>query len=149
VQRGVSGFSPSALRNARRHAGWTVNELAVVSGVSSSVLSSWERGGHQPTITRLRQVAEALGVEIADLLGPSASRRSTLTDLRIASGLTLEDVAARAGIHHTTISRAETGGAMSARTLAALAETYDATETEIERAWQRSRREVLRRLGRE
>jgi transcriptional regulator with XRE-family HTH domain len=88
-------------------------------------------------------------VDIADLLRPSALRRSTLTDLRIASGLTLEEAASVAGVHHTTISRAEIGGAMSARTLAALAETYGMTESDVERAWQRTRRDVLRRLGRE
>ena len=146
VQRTVAGFSPRALLNARRAAGWSIAELAVVSGVPSTVLAGWERGAHQPTVTRLRAAAEALGLEVRDLLRASAADGGTLTDLRVARGLSLVEAAKAAGIHDSTLSRAERGAPLTERVQLALAAAYQCSESEIGEAWALGREAIARRL---
>ncbi len=56
-----------ALREQRKHRGWTLDRLADESGVSRSMLSEIERGDANPTFATLWSVTRALGVEIQDL----------------------------------------------------------------------------------
>jgi transcriptional regulator with XRE-family HTH domain len=56
------------LRIARSKAGMTLMELEAASGVGASTISKIERGVSQPQAITLHKLAEALGVEIADLL---------------------------------------------------------------------------------
>ena len=54
---------------ARNEAGWTQEELAERLSVTKATVSNWENGQRQPTLERLTQMSEILGVSIAYLLG--------------------------------------------------------------------------------
>ena len=68
------------IRELRRRAGWTLADLGAAVGVSASAVSLLETGRREPRVSMLRAVAEALGVEMADLLTeqPPTSRRAAL-----------------------------------------------------------------------
>jgi transcriptional regulator with XRE-family HTH domain len=57
------------LRIARSKADMTLMELEAASGVGASTISKIERGVSQPQATTLHKLAEALDVDVADLLG--------------------------------------------------------------------------------
>ncbi|MEV4620100.1 XRE family transcriptional regulator [Asanoa sp. NPDC049573] len=56
------------LRAERRQRGFTLEDLAAVSGVSRSMLSEVERGSRVPTVLVLDRIATGLGTSIARLL---------------------------------------------------------------------------------
>lgn len=60
---------------ARVERGLSLHELAGLSAVSVSMLSSVERGTKAPTIVVLARIAAGLGVDLAKLVGDSESRR--------------------------------------------------------------------------
>jgi transcriptional regulator with XRE-family HTH domain len=66
------------LREWRHLRGYTQVELAERAGVSASAITGYERGFNIRPSTA-RKLAEALGVEIPDLLGPDAAPRLPLT----------------------------------------------------------------------
>jgi transcriptional regulator with XRE-family HTH domain len=145
MRRGVRGFSPAALRAARQRAGWDYGTLADASGVSASSIGGWERGTNEPSPRRLKLVADALGIAIADLVRPSTSR--TLTAIRTALGLSVDAAAAAAGISRATLSRTESGsGEVTPRTIHALALAYALDEHDIEQAWRLTRNQRLQRI---
>ena len=57
------------IRVLRRKKGWTQRDLAQAAGVTHTTIVRLERGQHEPNITTIRKVAEALGVSPAELLG--------------------------------------------------------------------------------
>jgi transcriptional regulator with XRE-family HTH domain len=65
-----------AIRTARQKLGWTLRELSVKAGVSVSLLSQVERGGSDPSLETLRDLADALGTSPFSLLaGPPVTAR--------------------------------------------------------------------------
>src|SRR5688572_12185392 len=61
------------LRAARERAGVTLREVARRTGLSPSFLSQLERDQVSPSISSLKQVANALGARVADLLAEPAA----------------------------------------------------------------------------
>jgi transcriptional regulator with XRE-family HTH domain len=59
---------PSRLRAARLMAGWKINDLAAVVGLSRWTLWRFETGLRQPTPTTRRALSDALGVNAGDLV---------------------------------------------------------------------------------
>ena len=59
---------PAQVRQLRRAKGWTLEELAAISGVSRSMLSQIERGGANPTLAVAFRIARAFGVSLDDLV---------------------------------------------------------------------------------
>ncbi len=57
------------LREARRRAGMSLDALSKVSGVSKAMLSQIEQNKANPTVVVLYNVAAALNLDVADLLG--------------------------------------------------------------------------------
>lgn len=51
------------LRRARLDADLDQKELAARIGVSHGVISKWERGQSEPTVTQLRKIADATGAD--------------------------------------------------------------------------------------
>ncbi len=51
----------------RRSRGWTLDDLALRSGVSRSMVSQVERGQANPTFATLWNLTQALGIDLADL----------------------------------------------------------------------------------
>lgn len=57
----------NSLREARRAAGWTQEELSSRCGVSRQTIIAVERGVHVPTLTLALQLAEVLDRPITSL----------------------------------------------------------------------------------
>lgn len=57
------------IKDARTKKNMTQLELADIVGVSYQAVSNWERGNTMPDITKLPDIAKALELNIADLLG--------------------------------------------------------------------------------
>lgn len=62
---------PNRILELRRGAGLSQEELAFRIGVSKMQISGMERGKRELTLTMMRKLADALGVDTVDLLGRS------------------------------------------------------------------------------
>jgi len=67
---------PSLLKEARRVLKRTQQEMALCLGVSQAAISGWEMGTNSPELHRLRAVAEAYRVDVADLIPSAGARKS-------------------------------------------------------------------------
>ena len=74
----VSSRFGARVREARSQQGLTLEELASAAGISRATLSNLERGEHSPSLNAATDVARALGVSLAQLLGEE-ERRPTVT----------------------------------------------------------------------
>lgn len=64
------------MREMRKKRGWTLEQLASLSGVSRSMLSQIERGGANPTLGVAYRIAQAFGLSLGDLVdGPPSQTR--------------------------------------------------------------------------
>ena len=54
---------PAVLTELREEAGLTIVELAAETGISSSVLSCWERGETSPNLRGVEHMADYFGYE--------------------------------------------------------------------------------------
>ncbi len=57
----------------RKEKGWTLEQLATISGVSRSMLSQIERGGASPTLGVAFRIAQAFGMSLGDLVEAPAT----------------------------------------------------------------------------
>jgi transcriptional regulator with XRE-family HTH domain len=62
------------VRAARQRQGLTLDALAASAGISRATLSNLERGEHSPSLTAATNVARALSVSLAELLGDEDGR---------------------------------------------------------------------------
>jgi len=69
------------IRELRRRRGWTLEQLASLSGVSRSMLSQIERGAANPTLGVAHRIAQAFGLTVGDLVD-EASDRSRIEVIR-------------------------------------------------------------------
>jgi transcriptional regulator with XRE-family HTH domain len=89
--------SPSicdSLRDARERAGYTLEELAALTGLSKAHLSRLESGERQPSVAALLTLGRALGVPVGSLLGDSSSGSALAVfdedqPRRVTKGLTI------------------------------------------------------------
>ena len=106
--RAESGVDPVALRDARRRMGLTQHELARLIHVAGGErISRWELGSSAPRPEMLLRLAQALNVDVGDLLeaeGPADLRR-----LRTSAGLSARTLADRAHMSVPTYIRWESG----------------------------------------
>jgi transcriptional regulator with XRE-family HTH domain len=104
--RAESGVDPLALRDARIRMALTQHELARLIDVAGGErISRWELGSSAPRPEMLRRLAQALNVDVLDLLdagGPADLRR-----LRTSAGLSARTLAARAHLSAPTYIRWE------------------------------------------
>jgi transcriptional regulator with XRE-family HTH domain len=56
------------VRQLRKSKGWTLDQLASLSGVSRSMLSQIEHGGANPTLIVTYRIAQAFGISLAELV---------------------------------------------------------------------------------
>lgn len=56
------------IRQLRKRRGWTLDQLAELSGVSRSMLSQVERGAANPTLAVAFRIATAFGLSLGDLV---------------------------------------------------------------------------------
>ncbi len=62
------------LRTLRRARGWTQEQLAERAGLSYKFIGEIERGQSNPTLETLVALAQALDLDVVDLLGPAETR---------------------------------------------------------------------------
>jgi transcriptional regulator with XRE-family HTH domain len=74
----------------RRKGRFTVKQLAAASGVSIGVLSEVERGIGNPSYKTLHKLAQALGVQIGELVDDAAGPRSRSGVVRAADRVRLQ-----------------------------------------------------------
>ncbi|TFV66533.1 UNVERIFIED_ORG: XRE family transcriptional regulator [Bacillus sp. AZ43] len=102
-------FCGDRLRHARLAAGLTREDLAQQAGVrSADRVRDWERGAHAPQARYVPRLAAALGVDPVALYDVDPAR-PTLRVLRLARGLSLEQLAQLAGVPIMTCQRIEQG----------------------------------------
>lgn len=58
----------SKIAQARRKKGWTQQQLADAIGSKQKYIARWELGTHKPAATTLLMIADALEVDIHDLI---------------------------------------------------------------------------------
>ncbi|MCK2212264.1 XRE family transcriptional regulator [Actinomadura sp. ATCC 31491] len=85
---GVRGAIAANLRRTRLARGFSVRELAELTGVSKALISQVERGVANPTIEVLTRLADALGLTFAELTrvhlaGPEVIRRGEGTPVAV------------------------------------------------------------------
>src|SRR5690242_17526219 len=101
----VSSRFGARVREARSQQGLTLDELAAAAGISRATLSNLERGEHSPSLNAATDVARALGVGLAQLLGEEG-RRPTVT-IPVGERLVFRDE--RTGIDRQLLSPAFAG----------------------------------------
>src|SRR5919107_6040399 len=74
----ISSRFGARVREARSQQGLTLEELAAAAGISRATLSNLERGEHSPSLNAATNVARALRVSLAELLGDE-DRRPVVT----------------------------------------------------------------------
>ena len=67
------------IRRAREAKGWSQAKLAGASDMGVSGISQIETGARNPSVATLAKIAEALGVDVADLFPKKAQPRCRLT----------------------------------------------------------------------
>lgn len=63
------------VKELRKRKGWTLEQLASLSGVSRSMISQVERGAANPTLAVAFRIAQAFGVSLGDLVDGASSQR--------------------------------------------------------------------------
>jgi transcriptional regulator with XRE-family HTH domain len=139
ARSGIDTFSPAALRRRRAERALTLSDLSILSGVSESAISAWERGQDKPTPALLAAIATALGTHIADL-APVPESALRLVDLRHQAGYSQEHAAADLHISRTRLGAIESGRREPRVSEAdALAALYGVTADRVLQLWQRTR----------
>lgn len=62
------------IRDARKRAGLTQVQLSEATGIDQASISRMENGKQGITLEYLKRIAQALGVELGDLLGDGSRR---------------------------------------------------------------------------
>ncbi|MDF2235394.1 helix-turn-helix transcriptional regulator [Albimonas sp. CAU 1670] len=82
------------VRDIRRAAGITQEELAAAAGITQSMVSHIERGRDRPGLETLELMAKALNVSVSDLFERPEDARLPFEILDVARTLSEEDQAA-------------------------------------------------------
>lgn len=90
-------FSGSRLAAGRLAAGLTQERLAQLMHTEQMRVSEWERGVMTPRPGLIPKLAFAIGMDALEFLAADAASPS-LEDMRLAAGLTMDEVAERLGI---------------------------------------------------
>ena len=140
--RGVDGFDPALLRQARRHAGLSQERLGLAARVARQNVGQLENGRRRPQTDVLARLARALNVPIHTLLAPAPD--PGLKQLRTAAGLLQQQAAAALGLRRSAYAMLESGrtAALDQAAAAALAAAFGVEPSAITEA---HRRDVQRR----
>lgn len=91
------GFSGSRLAAARLAAGLTQERLAQLVKSEQTRVSEWERGVMMPRPNVMPRLAAAVGMDALEFLAADPES-PTLEDMRLAAGLTMQEVAEQLGV---------------------------------------------------
>ena len=128
----VPGFNLAALRQLRLERGFSLAKMAVLVGVQPETIRNWERGAHSPGPQRARAIAQALSVDIKEILSSSSL---TLADFRALAGTTQNQAAEELGIPGSLLSAFEQGVIPPPEMLLMkMAKIYEISEQEVHQA---------------
>ncbi len=102
------GFSGARLSAARVAAGLSQSQFGDLLGVDQSRVSSWERGVAVPRPEQIPRMAQLVGLDALDFLDVDQEALS-LADLRLAAGLSREELAKAGGLDVAKYRRLELG----------------------------------------
>ncbi|MQL52147.1 helix-turn-helix domain-containing protein [Desulfofundulus thermobenzoicus] len=125
------------IRSLREERGYTLQDLARRANLSLSYLSEIERGSKRPSLKTIDKLAAALNVPKTlliegDVTDSGLSLGDKIRLLRAEKNLSLQDLAARAGISLSYLSEIERGTVYPAlSTLKRIAEGLDVSPTSI------------------
>lgn len=142
----VQGFQPALLRARIESTGWSVDSLAVATGVTPQAVRGWVNGTFKPGAEAVRALGDALDIDPLWLSGKTHVT-ATLVDLRQRSGLTGAEAADAAGLLPSqvyTLEQAVTSPKFDH--LDALADVYSVDIESIRRGWLNRR---IERFGQE
>ena len=144
-RQGIASFSGAHLRRRRQEAQLRQVDLAQASGVSLGSIKAYETAARVPQVDTALKLARALDVGLDALVDEPGGLPPGLRQLRLATGLTQEQVADRAGVGRGSYGKIESGAATLVRpeTLGALAEIYGVDVREVLSAHAVSRRLFL------
>lgn len=139
----IPAFSGDLAVKARLARAWSQGRLAAELDVSVQTVSSWERSINTPSPPFFLRLAQALSVRPDDLLNVPRADWS-LIEHRAAAGLHQQDVAKLAGISNKRLSNIELAYERGNDELfEKLSATYRAESSELQRAWERTRTQLL------
>ena len=141
-RQALGAFRGALLRQKRNEAEMTQGALARASGVSVQSIKAYETGVRQPQAHTALKLAKALNVALPALVEEHADLPPGLMQLRLAAGLTQEQVAARAGVGRAWYGRFESGAAPFVRpeVIGELAKVYGVDAQQVLNAHAVSRR---------
>jgi transcriptional regulator with XRE-family HTH domain len=138
----VARVDGDRLARAREAAGLSQAALAQMIGASSKQrVWQWERGAEQPRPKYVPELAKALNVDPLELLDGDPDQ-ATISALRIAAGLTRDDVWQQAAIAKMTYNRIDRGvgkRAPAPSIVHSLAEVLDVSDDTLLAAIERAR----------
>jgi transcriptional regulator with XRE-family HTH domain len=136
AQRGVAGWRPDRLVEARVEARLSQATLGRLVGVSETTVAAWERGRAAPTAHHLASIADAVKAS-PSYLAPLPANPG-LSDLRQRAGLSQVDVAAVLGVSSGSVGYVDAGRWWPSNA-AQWAETYAVSLAAFRAAWEHSR----------
>ncbi|MFV0535447.1 MAG: helix-turn-helix domain-containing protein [Cumulibacter sp.] len=130
---GINGFDKEALVRLRRDAGMTQEDLAIVIGVNSTAVSSWEIGRTVPSPQNLEALRHALDDRMGRLVGEVDPLRA-LAEHRARAGLSQKQAAVATGLPTNTLRQIERGVRLpTTDEAAALAAAYGISTADVQR----------------
>lgn len=91
-----------SIRKYRKEKGWSQRKLSELSGVSHTQIANYETNRTKPTLETIVKIANALNVNIAELLGYD-SKKDPLTDKLLSLFYRLNDNGKKKVIEHAEI----------------------------------------------
>ena len=144
----VRGFNHEALIELRRRAEMTQEDLAILLGVSSTSISSWELGKSAPDPANFARLSEVLG-GVQDKLLRQVDELRGLAEHRVRAGLSQIKAAEAAGMPGNALRLIERGVRLpTPDERAALAAAYGIPQAEVERLAENLHRHRKDRKGR-
>lgn len=107
-RRVLRGFDADTFATLRRERGFSVSDLARLSGTSLSTIHHWESGRRTPQIDILATVMTVLAAPIDAVVRIEEEQRFP-GDWRVMKGLTQPQLAAQAQLSTATVQRIERG----------------------------------------
>lgn len=83
------------IRAQRQLADLSLREMAALTRISNAYLSQVERGLHQPSLTVLRSIADALGLTTEQLLAKAGWAQAVVEDISTDQGIGTEETIRR------------------------------------------------------
>lgn len=126
----------SPIEKARLAKGLTQTQLAEAIGVNNRQISVWECSSVTPSVTTLAKIADALGVNINDLITEHKKKEpnNNIAQIRKEKGLTQTQLASAIGTSQTMIQKYECGVCKASKdTLKKLASALEVDVSRLEK----------------